>query len=132
MRRRARGEHARMSGSRRAERFAWTGLSFRSLRVVLSVLLGLSCNGCLYGRIVYYNSPSLAAPGYFDERVVHASTKPLPLPKSSRETAFSLTPSERTRYRSFDDFLEAQGTRAFLVIHDDAIVYERYFDGVSP
>ena len=33
--------------------------------------------------------------------------------------------------RPLDDFLEETGTRAFLVVHDDRLVYERYFDGVE-
>jgi CubicO group peptidase (beta-lactamase class C family) len=30
---------------------------------------------------------------------------------------------------SLEDYLEASGTTAFLVIHDDELLYERYFDG---
>jgi CubicO group peptidase (beta-lactamase class C family) len=95
-------------------------------------LLGLVCGGCVYSRIVYYNLPTLDAPRYFDNRVVSASPAPLPLPRSSREATFRLTDSECKHHRSFDAFLEAAETRAFLVIVDDAIVYERYFHGVSP
>jgi CubicO group peptidase (beta-lactamase class C family) len=107
----------------------WSGL--RSFRLLLLALLALPCNGCLYGRMIYFNSPSLAAQSYFDNRIVHASPTPLPLPKSSCEVTFRLTAAEHARYRSLDDLLETQQTRAFLVIHDDAIVYERYFHGVS-
>src|SRR3712207_2976618 len=30
---------------------------------------------------------------------------------------------------SLGDYLEASGTTAFLVVHDDKVLYERYFDG---
>jgi CubicO group peptidase (beta-lactamase class C family) len=30
---------------------------------------------------------------------------------------------------SLEDYLEASGTTAFLVVHDEELVYERYFDG---
>ena len=30
---------------------------------------------------------------------------------------------------SFDRYLEASGTTAFLVVHDDKLLYERYFNG---
>ena len=33
---------------------------------------------------------------------------------------------------ALDDFLAAHATRAFLVVHRDRIVYERYFNGGSP
>jgi CubicO group peptidase (beta-lactamase class C family) len=94
-------------------------------------VLAQLCDGCFFGRLVYFNTPSLSAPSYFDSRVVHASANPAPLAKSSREAPFRLTEGERAHYRSFDELLDSQETRAFVAIHDDAIVYERYFHGVS-
>lgn len=35
----------------------------------------------------------------------------------------------RSTNGSLLDYLEASGTTAFLVVHDDEVVYERYFDG---
>ena len=35
---------------------------------------------------------------------------------------------DRSTNGSFEDYLEASGTTAFLVIHDDKLVYERYFN----
>ncbi|HEX4339141.1 MAG TPA: serine hydrolase [Polyangiaceae bacterium] len=102
----------------------------RRLRLVVTVLLGLTCNGCIYARLFYFNDPNLDAPSYFDERVVRASTTPAPFVKGP-EAKLELTPKERARYRTFDEFLESQGTRAFVVVHDDAVVYERYFAGVT-
>jgi CubicO group peptidase (beta-lactamase class C family) len=81
--------------------------------------------------LIYFNTPSLAAPNYFDKRVVHASSKPKMLAHASHETALRLTSVESAHYGSFDDLLRAEDTRAFIAIHDDAIVYERYFNGVS-
>jgi CubicO group peptidase (beta-lactamase class C family) len=99
--------------------------------VLALTLLLLCCNGCLAARIVYYNTPTLSAASQFDSRPVRASQTPVPLQRSVREARFVLTKAERARYDSFDAFLEAQQTRAFLVIHDDQVVYERYFRGVS-
>jgi CubicO group peptidase (beta-lactamase class C family) len=96
-----------------------------------AALVGLLCGGCGYARIVYFGTPSLAAPTYFDNRIVHASSTPLALPIGSPEATLRLTASEHARYRSFDELLAAQHTRAFLVIHDDVIVFERYFHGFS-
>jgi CubicO group peptidase (beta-lactamase class C family) len=95
------------------------------------VLLALLCNGCFFGRLVYFNTPDLSAPTYFDRRVVHAAEAPVPLARAPRETAFRLTDAERVKYHSFDELLESEDTRAFVVLHDDAVVYERYFHGVS-
>jgi CubicO group peptidase (beta-lactamase class C family) len=94
-------------------------------------LLALSCNGCFLGRLVYFNTPTLSAPSYFDSRSVRASPVPAPLAYSPREAVFSLTCAERAEYGSFDELLEAAETRAFVAVHEDTIVYERYFKGVS-
>jgi len=94
-------------------------------------LCGAASSGCIYARILYYNVPTLSAVDDFDRRDVHASPRPTPLPRSERDAAFALTPAERRRYRSFDEMLEANGTRAFVVVRDDRVVYERYFDGVT-
>src|SRR3954454_19533412 len=103
----------------------------RVLRVLAFALLGLGCEGCLYGRIVYYNFPTLAAPSYFDRRTILASPTPRPLARSPREATMPLSVEEQRDHRSFEELLEDQKTRAFLVVHDDVIVYERYFHGVS-
>jgi CubicO group peptidase (beta-lactamase class C family) len=81
--------------------------------------------------MLYYNAPSLSAPTYFDNRLVRASTKPVPFAKSASEAVFRLTNSERATYGSFDGLLIASQTRAFVAIRDDVIVYERYFGTVS-
>ncbi|HWA71920.1 MAG TPA: serine hydrolase [Polyangiaceae bacterium] len=63
--------------------------------------------------------------------MVHASTAKAPLERGAAEAVFRLTDAERAVYASFDALLEASRTCAFVAIHDDAIVYERYFCGVS-
>jgi CubicO group peptidase (beta-lactamase class C family) len=62
---------------------------------------------------------------------VHASVSSPPLPRGASEASFPLTAAERGKYRSFDDMLEANRTRAFLAIRDDRVVYERYFHGMT-
>lgn len=103
----------------------------RVWRLVLVALLGLACNGCLFGRIVYYNTPKLDAQEHFDNRVVKASPEPRPLLRSEPEAAPRLTKWERAHFRTFDAFLESQKTRAFLVVRNGRILYERYFHGAS-
>ena len=111
---------------------AWS-LSFRVrlVRAALLFLLGLGCDGCFFGRLVYFHTPDLSAPRSFDNRVVQASTKPMPLARSPVSVSFPLTEAERREYGSFDDLLETQETSAFVAVHDDVIVYERYFQGVT-
>lgn len=110
---------------------AGLGVHPAKVRILLAAvaLVALANCGCVYARIFYYNTPTLSAVGYFDRRAVRASPSPAPLPRAAQEAVFRLTPSERGKYRSFDQMLEANGTRAFLAVRDDRVVYERYFDG---
>ncbi|MEO8901438.1 MAG: serine hydrolase, partial [Polyangiaceae bacterium] len=101
----------------------------RRLAGVLAVALG--CSGCLAARILYFNTPSLAVANHFDNRELRASSARAPFAVATREATFPLTGAEQARYGSLQALLEAQDTRAFLVIHDDQVVYERYFHGVS-
>ncbi|MBI5534903.1 MAG: serine hydrolase [Deltaproteobacteria bacterium] len=100
-------------------------------RLAALVLLGLVGNACAYVRMVIHNAPSLAAPTYFDSREVLPSATPMPLQRAEREATFELGSSLRKKYGSFDAWLEANHTRAFVVVHNDVIIYERYFGEVS-
>jgi CubicO group peptidase (beta-lactamase class C family) len=95
------------------------------------LLLTFACSDCLFARIVYYNKPTLGIVDDFDERTVRASSAPLPIPRSDREAQFPLTATEHDAFGSLEALLSNHATRAFLVIHRDQLVYERYFDGVS-
>lgn len=102
----------------------------RAARSLTAMAFAVACSSCLYSRIMYFGQPSLSSPSYFARRVV-AATAPVPLRASEREATIGITASSRTSYRSFDELLEQNHTRAFLVVRDDVIVYERYFGGVS-
>ena len=103
----------------------------RYWRLASLLLLLFACSDCLFGRMFYYNKPTLASVRVFDNRSVRPSSTPLPFARPAREAQFPLTNAERAEYRSFDALLEAHATRAFLAIVDDQLVYERYFGGVS-
>jgi len=79
---------------------------------------------------MYFGEPSLSSPTYFPSREVHAPS-PAPLPSSATEAKIELTRSTHNTYGSFDELLAQNHTGAFLVVRDDAIVYERYFDRVT-
>src|SRR5689334_14455821 len=82
------------------------GGSLRRVRaralIPILALLGASSSGCIYARIVYRNTPTLAAVDYFDHRVVRASPSRRPLERAAQEMDLALTPAEREGYGSFD------------------------------
>ncbi|MEO5731570.1 MAG: serine hydrolase domain-containing protein [Byssovorax sp.] len=99
---------------------------------MLTILLSLQCSSCVvYARIFYFNIPSLAAANYFDHRPVQASSRPLPFERRRPEAAFPLRQSRSHTYPTFEALLAENDTRAFLVLHHDVIVYERYFGEVT-
>ncbi|MDB4935390.1 MAG: hypothetical protein JWP87_2362 [Labilithrix sp.] len=79
---------------------------------------------------MYFGQPSLSSPTYFESRVVRAPS-PLPLRTSAAPAKIRITRSLHTSYASFDQLLHDNDTAAFLVVKDDEIVYERYFDRIK-
>ncbi len=95
------------------------------------LLLAFASSNCLFTRIVYYNKPTLAVVRDFDNRSVRPSSEPLPFVRSNPEARFPLNSAEQAAYGSLEALLAGHETRAFVVIHQDQLVYERYFGGVS-
>jgi CubicO group peptidase (beta-lactamase class C family) len=98
---------------------------------MIVLALSLMCTSCVFARILYFNLPDLSAPACFDQRLVHASSCPLPFERRRTEAAFAVRRSRRTGYRTFEDLLADNDTRALLVLHHDIVVYERYFGEVT-
>jgi CubicO group peptidase (beta-lactamase class C family) len=65
----------------------------------------------------------------FPARTIQAGDDPSPLPEGPEVDG--LEPPDDATTRDFDGFLRRTGTRAFLILHDDRLVYERYFDGTD-
>ncbi len=105
--------------------------SAAGLQVLLALLLLLLGNGCIYARIVYFNTPTLAAPKIFDSRAIHTAQRPTTLQQRATEQPFRTRSSRHTSYASLAALLESNQTRAFIAVKDDMLVYERYFGGVS-
>jgi len=95
------------------------------------LVVAWACSGCLPARIIYFNRPTLASINNFDARSVRPSSAPQPLPRSDREVRFRLEGTDHAEFESLEALLAQSKTRAFLVIHEDQLVYERYFAGVS-
>ncbi|AKU94431.1 Beta-lactamase class C and other penicillin binding protein [Labilithrix luteola] len=75
--------------------------------------------------------PSLSAPSYFESREVPASPAPEPLKNADSEFTFALERAELEKYANLEDLLAKNETRAFLVLKNDRVVYERYFGDVN-
>jgi CubicO group peptidase (beta-lactamase class C family) len=101
------------------------------LWTLLALLVSLPCASCIFARIFYYNIPSLSAPQYFEERLVRASSHPLPFERRREQVSFAMRQSRDESFETFEDLLSENETRALLVLRHDVIVYERYFGGIT-
>lgn len=104
---------------------------FKSL--VLVVLLS-SC------RPIIYNVPNVTDYKIFKTETIDKSSSPCQIPKSAITStlpdeflwAISNDDDKVYNYKSPEDFLISQGTLSFIVIKNDTIVYEKYFNGFEP
>jgi hypothetical protein len=65
----------------------------------------------------------------FPARVIPAAGEAGSLPAGGQIELPAAPPDVDGAGTGFDGFLRATGTRAFVVVHDDRLVYERYFEG---
>ena len=104
---------------------------FKSL--VLVVLLS-SC------RPIIYNVPNVTDYKIFKTETIDKSSSPCQIPRSATTStlpdeflwAISNDDDKVYNYKSPEDFLISQGTLSFIVIKNDTIVYEKYFNGFEP
>src|SRR5215208_1102509 len=85
-------------------------------------------------RAIFWGESDYKDPEKFPARTIHHApptsrfvTLPADNPYASQIEAIG----NRSTNGSLVDYLEASGTTAFLVIHDDELVYERYFNGYN-
>jgi CubicO group peptidase (beta-lactamase class C family) len=97
--------------------------------LVISVFLFI-ISSCQFGRFIIYNFADINDYKKFPKRDLHANNKPFVFPKGRSEGA--RVPKGLTingKEVSIESYLQSNKTVAFLIIHDDIIVYEKYFSG---
>ncbi len=103
--------------------------------VVLTLVLGmwvwawLSVDRSTMARAMWWMEADIDDQYRFPARTIPAGDDPSQLPEGPEVDG--LEPPADTTARDFDGFLRRTGTRAFLILHEDRLVYERYFDGAD-
>jgi CubicO group peptidase (beta-lactamase class C family) len=101
-------------------------------KIMLGILVVISLYSCEIGRFVVFNVPDVKDYKLFPYRTIandsvkfnFISQSPL-----SNDSGMKIkVMQEENKEVPFDSFLEAKKTLAFLVIHDDTMVYENYFN----
>ncbi|MCC9166660.1 serine hydrolase domain-containing protein [Pontibacter harenae] len=106
--------------SKRAKRFAFGTLLVLGL---LAAWIHLADKNYVY-KAAYYNFPDIDDNLIFHQRKIEAGTSPEPWPISSNYNKLQFPESLAQLHQELE-------TVAFLVIKNDSIVYEQYWDGYS-
>ena len=102
---------------------------------VLVVMVGLyawawsSVDGSTIARAMWWRDADVGDQYRFPARAIPAGPEATPLPSGVEIDPPAAPPGAGERIAGFDDFLRATDTLAFVVVHEDRLVYERYFDG---
>ena len=104
-------------------------IKINSWKTIIIITVSILVTSCQLGRFVFYNfadikdhkkfksRPLTAAPAPFNFETTHTGKFPKVITKNSTEEV------------PFDQFLEDNKTVAFLIIKNDTIQYEKYFNG---
>lgn len=100
--------------------------------LLLFTLLLFSLSSCQYARYVYYNFPGIEDHDIFPYREIDAPEDKYIFKISEQNKKFdSITmiddDDEKIKF-TFDEYLIENETVAFIVIKNDSIIYENYFD----
>ena len=108
-----------------------------AIALAIAALAMLLVGGCTAVRTVVHNFADLDDHRIFDNRMVETAIAASPLrtlPRVPRFVAEMKVPDEMGKSWELDAYLDDTRTAAFVVMHEDRIVYERYsrgFDGKS-
>lgn len=103
-------------------------LTKRGFQIISALALLLASQSCQIGRFVVYNFANITDHKIFKERELNGSTTPFQFEIAEN----GQSPKNITREGekiSFEEFLDQSNTVAFLIIKNDTIQYENYFDG---
>ena len=80
------------------------------------------------GRFIIYNYADIMDYEKFPSRTLESSTSPFRFLPATKEKGPKALKTGSGKI-PFDDYLEYQNTVAFMIIKNDTVQYERYFDG---
>lgn len=95
---------------------------------MIAAAMLFTLSSCKVGRFVYYNFANITDHEIFPSRELKADSIKFIFPVAAvQKLPTSVTVNGKAQ--DFEHFLEDRNTVAFLVIKNDSIVYEKYFNG---
>jgi CubicO group peptidase (beta-lactamase class C family) len=96
--------------------------------LILAFIISLTLNSCYIGRFFYWNFADINDYKKFRHLDVLKPDVPFTFFRSSKGISFDTIRYKGILYK-LDDFIEQNHSVAFLIIRNDSILYEKYFDG---
>lgn len=96
-------------------------------RLLVLLLLSIGLNSCKIGRMIWYNVPSIKDHSIFESHLISEGEEPFCFtPSSGSELPYEI--EYQGKRELFQDVLKKTETVAFLVIRNDSIINESYFN----
>ena len=109
----------------------------KHLNYLLLILFTTTFSSCTLGRYVWYNAAEVDDYKHFEQRKINANKKAFKFPYSQNKIIIdSIFPKKSIKVNgktinSLKKHIEKSGTLAFIIIKNDSIVSEEYFNGHS-
>lgn len=102
----------------------------KKLQLLTALVLVLSLSSCKLGRFAYYNFANITDHKIFPSRTAHKGDSSF-VYQNAAKPRFPKTFSYNGKTVPFDEYLEKNESVAFLIIKNDSIHYEKYFNNYS-
>jgi CubicO group peptidase (beta-lactamase class C family) len=101
---------------------------YKPLRLALLFTIAVAFSSCQLGRFIFYNFANITDYKIFPSRPLTKSAEPFTFQPSRTPNALTTFTVAANRQVDFASFLAQNETVAFLIIHNDTLAYEKYFN----
>jgi len=98
---------------------------------ILALVIAISCSSCKLSRYAYYNYANITDHKIFPSRTIQKPENAFTFPNASKpfiQDSLTITSKGQTSKITFEEYLISNKTVAYMVIQNDSILYENYFN----
>jgi CubicO group peptidase (beta-lactamase class C family) len=94
--------------------------------IIVLLTLSITLQSCLVGRFAWYNFSNITDHKIFPARELEKSTQPFRFTEAIQPERVG-----RARVKAIDSLVSANNSVAFLIIRNDSLLFERYYQGYN-
>lgn len=105
---------------------------FSALSILSLLLIAISQTSCKVGRFIWFNYSNITDHSIFPSRPLHSSASPfkfIEVEENDRSEGNIRVMNYKREAVSLNTYLEETPTVAFLIIRNDSLLFEHYYDG---